>query len=155
KDIANGIIDRMGPSDLMAVVFTRDNRSTQDFTGDKAKLRAAVAKFAPGTVFMDARLWHERLTSQPELADSDDMYYEASIRTLMNAADFLAAVPHRRKTLVYISQGVPVDPVKAATPILAGPIRPARGQPPGHIAVEMFAIHKTLIDEMNDAFRRA
>ena len=36
------------PDDLTAVVFTGDNRKTQDFTSDKTKLMAALDKFNPG-----------------------------------------------------------------------------------------------------------
>lgn len=163
KDIANGVIDRMGPSDLMAIVFTRDNRNTQDFTADKAKLRAAVGKFSPGTVFMDSKLWDQRLPYQERAQkiittpDSDIIYYEASVRTVVNVADALAAIPNRRKALVYISEGLPVDPEKAAEIALAGSRPPVAhyGGPPRSIALEAYNIHKDLTAEMTEAFRRA
>src|SRR5690349_9700450 len=38
REVAKRTIDRFGPSDLAAVVFTRDNRNSQDFTADRARL---------------------------------------------------------------------------------------------------------------------
>ncbi len=40
RDIARNVIDGFGESDLAAVVFTRDNRNAQDFTADRARLKA-------------------------------------------------------------------------------------------------------------------
>src|ERR1017187_5976525 len=45
KDIARTIVNDLGPSDLAAVIFTGDNRSTQDFTTDHPRLLAAIDKF--------------------------------------------------------------------------------------------------------------
>ena len=42
--IARGVIDKLGDSDMAAVVFTRDNRNSQDFTTDRARLLAAAEK---------------------------------------------------------------------------------------------------------------
>ena len=40
-------IDKMGPTDVAAVLCTFDKRCAQDFTNDHALLKAAVAKFEP------------------------------------------------------------------------------------------------------------
>ena len=42
KKVAASIIDKLSADDLTAIVFTGDNRKTQDFTSDKSKLRAAL-----------------------------------------------------------------------------------------------------------------
>jgi VWFA-related protein len=36
KEIGRSVVDKLGPADLMSVVFTRDNRNSQDFTNDRA-----------------------------------------------------------------------------------------------------------------------
>src|SRR5262245_37542200 len=38
KDMARGVIDRLGPNDLASVVFTRDNSGAQPFTNDRQRL---------------------------------------------------------------------------------------------------------------------
>ena len=48
KDITKRVVEGLPPSDRMAVVFTRDNRHTQDFTNDRRKLLNAVETFTPG-----------------------------------------------------------------------------------------------------------
>jgi VWFA-related protein len=46
KQIARAVIDRLGPNDLAAVVFTVPGRS-QDFTNDRRQLIAAAERFIP------------------------------------------------------------------------------------------------------------
>src|SRR4030095_2074039 len=48
KEVARRIVDRLGPTDLMSVVFTRDNRGSQGFTSDRARLLAAIDTFTVG-----------------------------------------------------------------------------------------------------------
>lgn len=134
KSIANQVIDRMGPSDLASVVFTRDNRHTQDFTNDKAKLRAAANTFAAGTAFLP------RVLS----VDPDSYFWNSSVRVLQEVAEYLAAAPYRRKALVYISEGVPIDHG------LAGTVTMASGTGKG---AENHAIAATLVDNEVEAFR--
>jgi VWFA-related protein len=99
KTITRGLVDQIPPSDRMAVVFTRDNRHTQDFTNDKRKLGTAIESFTLGF---------------PPSADTDGGYYWASsIKTLSQAAEFLIAAPDRRRALVYVGVGVPVAPTSA------------------------------------------
>ncbi|MEX2661739.1 MAG: VWA domain-containing protein [Vicinamibacterales bacterium] len=96
KDIARKVIDRMGPSDLAAVVFTRDNRNCQDYTSDRARLRGAVDKFTVG--FRDMSPY-----------GFDDVSWLASAGVVQRAAEALTTLPDRRKSMIYIGQGVPVD----------------------------------------------
>ena len=120
KEIAKSIIDKLGPDDLTAVVFTGDNRKTQDFTKDKTKLLAALDKFNPGLTGYRFGSDSPPCTTPPCPApvDTDLWFYQSAVRTLDNLADYLAAVPNRRKALFWVSPGVPV-----------GPCEPARGQP--------------------------
>src|SRR5687767_10504220 len=48
RAIANKLVERLGPSDLAAVMSTSGQRSTQaEFTSDKAKLLEAIKGFVP------------------------------------------------------------------------------------------------------------
>jgi VWFA-related protein len=98
RTIANRVIDQLGPSDLAAVIFTRDNRHSQDFTADRSRLLAAAAKFTPGFREMGG------------VGGSDDLYFKYSINVMDSAIDTLGTLPDRRKSIVYIGQGLPVDP---------------------------------------------
>jgi VWFA-related protein len=121
KEIAKSIIDKLGPDDLTAIVFTGDNRKTQDFTKDKTKLLAALDKFNPGLSgyrFASDSPPCPPQTPCPAPVDTDLWFYQSSVRTLENLADYLAAVPNRRKALFWVSPGVPV-----------GVCAPIRGEP--------------------------
>ena len=120
RGIARDVIDRLGPSDVGSVVFPRDGGRTEDFTSDKEKLIAAVDRFDP----------HEPEWTPP---GSNTFVYPGSSRsgdqqrssTLFNRTNCerrqltvpmfetvvsrLATVPNRRKTIVFISTGVPID----------------------------------------------
>jgi VWFA-related protein len=127
-------------------VFTRDNRRAQDFTSDKSKLRAAVEQFSPGTAFIDPSSYQAE--GAEIVINRDSYYYESSVRTLANVADYLVSAANRRKALVYISEGVPMDPVLAGT-------ADCRSIPPRGDHPENCAIHQNLMQDMLDTFRRA
>jgi VWFA-related protein len=109
REIGHSIVDALGPADLAAVVFTRDNRRPQDFTADRARLHAAIYRTTPSNL----RTFQFDLTSMT--------YYVSSIETLWAASRLLIDIPQRRKALVYVSGGVPVNFEEASTPVLAGP----------------------------------
>jgi len=120
KQIAADIIDKIGPNDLTSVVFTGDNRKSQDFTSDKTKLRAALEKFNPG-------LTGYRFEGDTNNNGGNDLwFYQSAVRTLGSVAEYLAAVPNRRKSLFWISPGVPVG---MCAPITGSPGTPL-GPPP-------------------------
>ena len=107
KKIAASIIDKLDRDDLTAVVFTGDNRKTQDFTNDRTKLTAALDKFNPG-------LTNYRFGADSGGVDVDLWFYLSSVRTLSEASEFLIRAPGQRKVLFWVSPGIPVDLVKAA-----------------------------------------
>jgi VWFA-related protein len=105
--IARRLVEHLDPTDRMAVVFTRDNRHAQGFTSDRARLLAAIDHYTLGFRGQgDSR--------SARLADS--LYYQMSMNVLDEVADMLIAIPERRKALIYVGQGVPVDVAGAATP---------------------------------------
>lgn len=112
KDAAKQFIDRLGPSDLAAVLFTKSNQHAQDYTSDKSRLLKAVDRYSMGFRDMGA--------VDPSLPNTDAYYYGSSIEVLVRITEALIALPQRRKTLVYIGQGVPIDPDAATAPVLIG-----------------------------------
>jgi VWFA-related protein len=137
RSIASRVIDRLGPSDLAAVIFTRDNRNSQDFTADRARLLAATEKFSGG--FRD----------MSSVGGADDLYFMYSVGVVESAIDVLSTLPDRRKSIVYIGQGVPVDPELLAPQI---PGLPPEG---GVSAVMSGAMMSRLTTQMRKAFERA
>ena len=110
KEIGRRFIEKLGPSDLAAVIFTRDNRNAQDFTSDRTRLLAAVDKFTFGFRDMaDPR----RL---PAPTTSTTSY---SIGVLESAVTTLSTLPDRRKAIIYIGQGLPVDFGSVSAPAAA------------------------------------
>ena len=60
---AGKVIDALSPGDMAAVIFTRDNRSSQGYTADRSRLRAAVEKFSLGFRDMGQNNLYLRLPS--------------------------------------------------------------------------------------------
>jgi len=136
RDIARKVVDRLGPSDLAAVVFTRDNRSSQDYTNDRARLMAAIDKYSLGFRDMGRGV------------AGDDLYFMYSVNVLQSAVDVLTALPDRRKSIIYVGQGVPVDLSMAATP-------QAPGMGAGSSALAQSTLMLRLLRQMLDAFEDA
>jgi VWFA-related protein len=84
KTIGDEMIAQLGPSDLAAVVYTVDSSKAQDFTPDRARLRAAVDKYNLAHGF-------------------------GPLVTLKYVVDHLTAVPDRRKTVFFVSTGYNLD----------------------------------------------
>jgi len=97
RQIARDVVDRLGPKDLAAVVFTRDNRRTQNFTRDRARLLASIDAFESGG--------YEPV---PGGERSPQPFFLDAMHTLFRAVESLAAIPERRKAVVYISTGIPL-----------------------------------------------
>ncbi len=121
------IINRLGGGDLAAVVFTRDQRNGQEFTADRARLLQAVQHSTPAIREPTGRELFERY----------------SLQTLRSVTESLAAIPHRRKAVFFISPGIPIDFEALATPMKYGDI----GDPQGVASVH--------VNEMRATFRQA
>lgn len=139
KAIGHSVVDRLGPSDLVSVVFTADNRNAQDFTADRARLLTAIDSFNGGARGMGT-------PGQP--GGMDDMWFLNSVNVLERAVDYLSDVPERRKSIIYIGQGLPFDVGTAAAPVNATPT-----QTPG--AVSASALQMRIKDQLNEIFERA
>jgi VWFA-related protein len=84
QEIAASFFRHLHPGDLVSVVFTADNRRSQDFSSDHAKLLASVTQMTVPS--MDPRLW---------------AIYSPDI--VRRATEALIAAPGRRKVIVDIS----------------------------------------------------
>jgi VWFA-related protein len=102
RRIGRSIVDRLGPADLAAVVHVVNTRASVDFTNDRQRLFAAVEAFAPSFAYAD------------QVGPTDSRLFFSSIRTLGLVAGQLASVPQRRKAVVYVSTGIPLDLEKVA-----------------------------------------
>jgi VWFA-related protein len=109
KRIGRQIVNRMGPADLAAVVYTLENQKSQDFTFDRRRLLAAIERFVPGFVEAD-----------PEVAKASllEAYFrQTTVRTIAKTAEYLRSIEGRRKTLFYVSVGIPMGWSEVSTPI--------------------------------------
>jgi VWFA-related protein len=105
RAIFHAFLDNLGPSDLVSVVFTGDNRAPQDFTNDRTKLLETLDKFRD-------------IAIPGGLADSD------RVNTLRRSVEFLSTVPHHRSAVVMITPSMPRRSVtikKAPLPSADGP----------------------------------
>jgi VWFA-related protein len=110
KAVARGVVDRLGPADLAAVVFTRDNRHAQEFTSDRARLLKAVDALTGGFALSPPPPSATDGASRLTPPDPDTYYQLSSVSTLNRVTEQLIAVPERRKAVVYVTIGVPFDP---------------------------------------------
>jgi VWFA-related protein len=114
RQIARGVIDRLGPNDLAAVVFTVRGKS-QNFTTDRRQLIAAADSFSPKAIQAPGR-WSAAAANPrvapaaagPPLACSmPGGGGNCVTRTLKSVAAALEDTPVGRKSIVLISSGVP------------------------------------------------
>jgi VWFA-related protein len=112
RAIARRLVERMGPWDQAAVVSTSGRTSAQaEFTSDRARLIGAIDKFFPQSEVgarsgMEGRgpaMGGGRFNSIQEIKA------RWAMDALSNAAKTLAFIPHRRKAVLLVSQGLPVS----------------------------------------------
>ena len=110
RDIARKLVERMGPSDLAAVVSTSGRSSSQaDFTGDKARLVAAIDRFFPQSESSATEPGRAAPPGSGGFNFINEIKARWAMDTLSNAARTLALIPHRRKAILLVSQGLPVS----------------------------------------------
>jgi len=88
RAIANRIVDLLGPHDLAAVVFVRDNSFAQDLVQDRTLLRRAIDQYQPQGL-------------EPDLAKP------MATKVLVNAVQFLRPMSSYRRAVVFISPAMP------------------------------------------------
>jgi VWFA-related protein len=107
KEIARRTIEQLGQGDLATVVFTRHQKEELRLSWERDRLLERVDAFQ----------------SAGHVAGSDAMpevpFFTASLETLTRVAEWLAAVPQRRKALVWVSVGVPLNMREVGDPTRA------------------------------------
>jgi len=109
RAIARKLVERLGPSDQAAVIATSGRSSMQaEFTDDKARLIATIDAFFPQS---EQTVSGGR--SGTPIGGGFGFVSEIKARwamdTLSNAAKALALIPHRRKAMLFVSEGLPVS----------------------------------------------
>ena len=84
KKMGHAIVDRLGESDVASIVYIGAQSNSQEFTPDKARLRAAVDRFVDRGVPADLRASY-------------------SLGTLRRAIEALMDVPQYRKAVIFVS----------------------------------------------------
>lgn len=97
KRIAADIVSRLGDHDRSAVVFTRNSRKAQPLTSDRAQLVAAINATEGGTL----ESW---------TGNADVQIFIGATQTLRQSVESMMTASQVRKTLVFISTGLPMDP---------------------------------------------
>lgn len=110
RDLARRALARLGPGDLAAVVYAFDKKAGQGLTTDRGRLLAAVDKFN-GAVDRMPEMNAGVSTTLPfsSFNTSAAMLYQATASTLRGVAEYLADIPQRRKALLFVSVGIPLD----------------------------------------------
>jgi VWFA-related protein len=111
KSVGLAAIDQLGPADLAAVVYVVNRASGQEFTLDRARLRAAVERFLPSGLAPpppDSRFAASIPTGGLAIPSRIDGPSGACLRNcvvmaLRNIGDIFAPWPGARKTVMLIS----------------------------------------------------
>lgn len=100
RAIARAAVRELGADDLAAVVFTEHARTAQNFTGDRARLLAAIDKTPLFPKSSSAGDVNTRPSCQCGVC---------SIEGLQQVAVALRSVQQQRKTILFISPGIAID----------------------------------------------
>ena len=124
KNLARQFVERaVGPDDVAAVVYTGRNDATQDFTGNRQLLLAAVDKFVGEKLRSATILQLEgqrtvpdpgQTTSHLELGEDvvkDVRAYRArsAMGSIRRLSEFMAGIHGRRKAMVLFGEGIDYD----------------------------------------------
>ena len=110
KSIGRRAVERLGPSDLAAVVTTSGRLGGQaEFTTEKWRLLAAIDRFVPQSEYDSPGIASSPGT--PPVQSRADRLDETRIRSAMtgltSGINGLGTIPHRRKSVLFVSQGFP------------------------------------------------
>ena len=120
RRVADAIVDGLGPNDLAAVVHTADG-TAQNFTADRARLRATIHAPFSGLADSEALLasmdGRQDARSQAGLPGKGDRgqcpFGLCTLETITRIADALRDLP-RRKTLVFIGTSIRIQEFESA-----------------------------------------
>lgn len=107
REIGHLIVDRLGTSDVGAVVYVTNRGKTQEFTEDRGKLHDAIDRFeraALGTIVPGGRFGGPPTQIVP--AHDGCGIPTSLVSTLDTVTSRLVTIPNRRKTVLVITPGV-------------------------------------------------
>jgi VWFA-related protein len=116
RQAASTLVDELGPTDLAAVVFTRDNRTAQSLTLDRRRLRAAIER---STIFpgwsmddgdSDSSVGDGDMRSDPAAQTGDCFCGYCAFEALREVARALVSIEDRRKDVLFVSAGWALHP---------------------------------------------
>ncbi len=113
RAIGHAVIDGLGPSDLAAVIYLLGRRQGQEFTTDRARLRAAVDRFTPSGIGGASPTFGYSAARNPAigpvgLVSSGACFQARCVQDAMkNTAEILREWPGVRKALVLVSPFTP------------------------------------------------
>jgi len=110
KSIGRRAVERLGPSDLAAVVTTSGRFGGHaEFTTEKWRLLAAIDRFVPQSEFDSPGIASSPgIPSVQSRADRlDAIRIRSAMAGLTGAMKGLAMILHRRKSVLFVSQGFP------------------------------------------------
>ena len=164
REVAKKFLNRITPSDRVAVVFSASGRN-QGFTGDRARLVAAIDSLKTGHA---SHLMGWDTSADPatigatkggvedstgtvvaqELpgpqGDPDMPFRAASMQTLESVAEVLISAPDRRKALVFVSAGIDLDKSSVSIPVRNDVL----------VSHAIRDAHRQLTEELGDLFKR-
>jgi VWFA-related protein len=117
KKWARAMVERLGPDAIASVVFTFNQSAGQEFTQDRARLLAAIDRFNGSIDLVPEK--GGAVVPFDRFALTAGTLYRLTVGTLRDVAERLAGLPQRRKALVFISVGVPLD-IGLMAPALIG-----------------------------------
>jgi VWFA-related protein len=128
RETARTLIDELDPTDLAAVVFTRDNRTAQSLTLDRRRLRTAIER---STIFPGFSADASDVDGADEANGAGTRLDPASqtgdcpcgicaLETLRQVAQSLVSVQDRRKDVLFVSAGWTL---RRSTPCYAQQVR--------------------------------
>ena len=120
REIGRAVVDSLAPSDVAAVIYPRDAGLSQDFTTDRRKLLDAIQKFDPqepdrflpgGNTYRGPGQGGGDMIQRfaPSMARSNCQMRQLTVPALQTLIARLATIPNRRKTIVLVSTGVPLN----------------------------------------------
>jgi VWFA-related protein len=108
KSIGRRAVERLGPSDLAAVVTTSGRLGGQtEFTTEKWRLLAAIDRFVPQSEYDSPAIASSPGTApvQSQADRLDQIRIRSALAGLTSALKALGTVLHRRKSVLFVSQG--------------------------------------------------
>ena len=141
RSIALAVVDALGPNDLAAIVMSSgfsNELEPHNFTADRARLRAAIARPFMGQVSPPTMTGGGLVAAPPNMVTTGDCPCgTCSTGALERVANAMAAETRRQKTLLFIGRDIVIQegPGMCALPIKDGRERALRALDRANVTV--------------------